>query len=164
MKPALFKHGPRVLHVLALLTLSVISPASHAYQVGDSVDPQLLKALNIDNQKITLVDFFASWCTSCKKELPELDGLRDELAKRGVAIIGIDTDKELEKGKQFQQKLGLHFPVMDDTEQKVVSQFQPMGMPALFYLHQGKVVQLRLGAMPHLAEQIGRDLDALPHP
>ena len=81
-----------------------------------------------------------------------------------MAIIGIDTDKELEKGKQFQQKLGLHFPVMDDTEQKVVSQFQPMGMPALFYLHQGKVVQLRLGALPHLAEQIGRDLDALPHP
>ena len=88
MKPALFKHGPRALHALALLTLSVISPASHAYQVGDSVDPQLLKALNIDNQKITLVDFFASWCTSCKKELPELDGLRDELAKRGVAKIG----------------------------------------------------------------------------
>ena len=70
MKPALFKHGPRALHALALLTLSVITPASHAYQVGDSVDPQLLKALNIDNQKITLVDFLLPGVPPAKRSCP----------------------------------------------------------------------------------------------
>lgn len=153
-----------VLRGLLLGALACFSLNTQAYQVGDTVDPDLLKALKIDNQQITLVDFFASWCTSCKKELPELNGLREELAAQQVAIIGIDTDKEVEKGIAFQQKLGLQFPITNDADQQIVRRFQPMGMPALFYLHQGKVVQLRLGAMPHISDQIRRDIHALRQP
>lgn len=142
----------------AIMTLGA-STSAFAYNVGDKVDPAVLKQLNVDPNKVTLVDFFASWCTSCKKELPLLDNMSLDTSK--VAVIGVDTDKKVAKGKAFQKKLKLKMRVYDDPSQAIISKFKPFGMPALYYIKGGKIVKIRQGALPHIDKKIEKDLKKL---
>lgn len=144
--------------VVVLVSLAVGSNA-FAYRVGDKVDADVIKKLNIDPNKVTVVDFFASWCTSCKKELPILNNMVFNKSK--VAIIGVDTDKVESKGIAFQKKLNLTFPIYNDTNQSVVKKFAPFGMPALYYIKDGRVVKIRQGALPRIDKKVSNDLAKL---
>jgi thiol-disulfide isomerase/thioredoxin len=53
------------------------------------------KTVSIDAFKgrVTLVNFWATWCVPCKKEIPDLIAISNELAARNVTVIGISTDR-----------------------------------------------------------------------
>lgn len=53
------------------------------------------KTVNFDSYrgKVTLVNFWATWCVPCKRELPDLVTLSKELSDKNVKIIGISTDR-----------------------------------------------------------------------
>lgn len=142
-----------------LLSSSLVSMPAQAYNVGDTVDADVLRTLNINPNKVTLVDFFASWCSSCKKELPVLDNMA--LNSQQVDIIGVDTDKDVNKGKAFQKSLNLKMRIYNDPSQKIISKFKPFGMPALYYIKGGKVVNIRQGAIPNIDKKIASDLRKL---
>jgi len=139
--------------ILPLACLLMLTNAN-AYIVGESIDPNIAKTLKIDSSKITLVDFFASWCVSCKKELPLINKLNKTIDSKKVEIIGVGTDKELAKGKAFQKKLALNFRVHDDPTQKVIAAFNPIGMPAVYVLKGGKVVDVIFGAIPNIDKEL----------
>lgn len=157
----IFRTLCKSMSAVGLATIMTIgaSTSAYAYNVGDRVDSSVLKQLDIDPNKVTLVDFFASWCTSCKKELPILDGMSFD--KRKVDVIGVDTDKKLSKGMAFQKKLGLKMRIYNDPKQEVIGKFKPFGMPALYYIKNSKVVKIRQGALPHIDKKIEKDLKKL---
>ena len=49
------------------------------------------------NGKVVLVNFWATWCDPCKKEIPELIKLNDEYASRGLVILGVSMDDDGKK-------------------------------------------------------------------
>ena len=73
----------------------------------------------------------------------------------------MDIDEELDDGKKFQSDLNISFPVYDDTDQRVVEAFGPIGMPALYYVIDNKVVRKRIGPINHIDDQIREDLGDL---
>lgn len=146
--------------IFALLILSISLPVS-AYQEGDTLSKEVLTRLNIDSSELTIVDFFAEWCVSCKEELPEVNQLANELEGTGVSIKGVDVDESVEVGLQFQKQLGLTFPVVNDPNQELIAEFKPIGMPALYYIYQGQVLKIRFGAINHIRDVIIGDLTAM---
>jgi len=73
--------------------------------------------------KVVLVDFWATWCQPCKKEMPGYQNLLDLYASRGFAVIGFkfDTMMEMEDPIQFAKKIGVRYPLAvapDDLKQK----------------------------------------------
>lgn len=142
------------------LFVVLLSPVSAgAYQVGDKVDEAILKALAVDPEKLTIVDFFASWCASCKKEIPLLDAMPIDAEK--AELLGVCTDKDVKKGQAFQQDLNIQFRVYDDVKQDVVAAFAPFGMPAIYYVQHGVVKQVRFGAIPRIDQVVEKDIRAL---
>lgn len=148
------------LFTLACLLL-VFSNPSYSYEVGDTIDEEVAKLLNLPEGKPAVLDFFASWCLSCAKEIPDLQKFISEDAKGQIAVIGVDVDEELEDGLRFQKKLNIHFPVFNDTEQTVIEAFGPIGMPALYYVIDGILVGKKIGAIHHIDQQIIKDLEEL---
>ena len=69
------------------------------YQKGDTLDADMYKHLELQNRKLYIIDFFASWYGSCKKELPLIAKANKQLDPEKVEIIGIDVDKDVKKGK-----------------------------------------------------------------
>ncbi|MCZ8498760.1 thioredoxin domain-containing protein [Vibrio lentus] len=73
---------------LALLALCLSLPL--AYQKGDSLSPDVIEKLQLNKDELTIVDFFAEWCVSCR-ELPEVNQLYTELKGTGVTFKGVDA-------------------------------------------------------------------------
>ncbi len=128
-----------------------------AYEVGERIDDSIAKKLNL-GADITVVDFFASWCVSCKKELPFVNKLSKNLDEKEVKFVGIDTDEELQDGLEFQKELGITFSVINDTKQEIVAKFNPLGMPAIYYIKDKKIVKKIFGAVNHIDKVIKKDI------
>ncbi len=148
-----------------LVSLIFICASLFSYQVGDSVDKDISEQLGISNEKIYIVDFFASWCSSCEKEIPYISKVNQKIDKSKTEIIGIDVDKDIDKGKEFQamlkEKNALTFRVINDPKNKIIKKFKPIGMPALFYIKGMKVVHVIYGAVDNVDEIILSDLKRL---
>ena len=132
--------------ILLLLCVAMLTNV-YAYKIGDSISPAIAKKLNIKNSKVTVVDFFASWCVSCKHELPLINKVNARMNKKKFEIIGVCTDKVIAKGKAFQKALGLKFRVYNDNKQTIIKAFNPIGMPALYIIKNGKVIDTLMGAV-----------------
>jgi len=63
---------------------------------------------------ILVVNFWASWCAPCRRELPLLDQWNAAWAGRGARVIAISIDSDARKAKQFAEEMKLTLPVMHD--------------------------------------------------
>lgn len=63
--------------------------------------------------KVVLIDFWATWCQPCKKEMPGYQKLVDRYGARGFAVVGFkfDTMADSEDPVHFAKRIGVHYPL-----------------------------------------------------
>jgi peroxiredoxin len=98
-----------------------------------------------------LINFWATWCGPCKKELPDLVSINDELKGKKFKLIGVSVDKGGEAVKEvsdFAQKNDLHYPIIvDEADQLDKAYGNIRGIPTTFLLDEdGKIVKTYVGA------------------
>jgi thiol-disulfide isomerase/thioredoxin len=147
-----------------LLTL-LLGSQLFAYDVGNTIPPSMVQHLNIGGDKVYVIDFFASWCASCQKEIPLIAKANRSLDHTKVEIIGIDVDQNPENAEAFQKELKakdtLNFRVVNDPQNLVISTFNPVGMPTLYYVKDQKVMKIITGAVDAIDQQIQYDLKTM---
>jgi len=90
--------------------------------------------------KVVLLNFWATWCPPCRKEMPDLEMLYRRFGAQGLIILGID-DEEAETVKPFIAQQGITYTVLLDPGRKVNTLFQIEGIPKTFvYDRDGKIV------------------------
>src|SRR5262252_4104870 len=69
--------------------------------------------------KVVLIDFWATWCQPCKKEMPGYQKLVDRYGSQGFVAIGFkfDTMMDMEDPLQFAKKIGVRYPLAVATDQ-----------------------------------------------
>jgi len=105
---------------------AVIAPGELGSSLPDfSVkDLQGRKISSVDLRgKVVLIDFWATWCQPCKKEMPGYQKLVDCYGARGFVVVGFkfDTMADSEDPVQFAKKIGVHYPLAiapDELKQK----------------------------------------------
>ncbi len=90
--------------------------------------------------KVVLVNFWATWCPPCRKELPDLEALYQRFRSRGLVILAV-SDEDAAKVQPFVAEHKLTYPVLLDPGRKVNGLFQVEGIPKSFvYDRDGKLV------------------------
>jgi peroxiredoxin len=90
--------------------------------------------------KVVLVNFWATWCPPCRKEMPDLNTLYERFKDQGFVILAI-SDEEMDKVKPFIAERQIAYPILLDPGRKVNELFQVEGIPKSFvYDRQGKLV------------------------
>jgi thiol-disulfide isomerase/thioredoxin len=141
-----------------IYSLLFSSVALLALESGDTLPKEIQTKLNLEADKVYIVDFFASWCKSCKKELPLVANIyNDKIAQ----VVGVNVDKNQEDGEKFVKDLSLPFPVVYDIDKSLVKTFDPLGFPAIYYVKDGKVLHVIFGAVEDIDKKIAEDIKSI---
>ncbi len=90
--------------------------------------------------KVVLVNFWATWCPPCRKEMPDLQALYDKYKDQGFVVLSI-SDEEAGKVSPFIAERKISYPVLLDPRRKVNEAFVVEGIPKSFvYDREGKLV------------------------
>jgi peroxiredoxin len=90
--------------------------------------------------KVVLVNFWATWCPPCRKEMPDLETMYQRFRERGLVILAI-TDEDASKVKPFIEERKFSYPILLDPGRKVSETFRVEGIPKSFlYDRNGRLV------------------------
>jgi peroxiredoxin len=90
--------------------------------------------------KVVLVNFWATWCPPCRKEIPDLESLYSRFQKQGFVVLGI-SDEETGKVAPFVKENNVNYPILLDTGRRINELFGVEGIPKSFvYDRDGKIV------------------------
>ena len=159
---------PRSLALMSLFSLLFGFARAEPLQIGDKA-PQISATtdagttLNLGDvykkNDYTLVWFYPKALTGgCTKQGCSLRDASAELKQKGVTVVGVSTDP-VEKQKEFKEKNNFPFPLLADTDKKVVKAFGQSGVAmasreAYLIDKQGKVVYHDKGQTEKQAEMV----------
>jgi thiol-disulfide isomerase/thioredoxin len=100
--------------------------------------------------KVRLVVFWASWCPSCRQELPALIRLQEKYQKQGVQVVAIAVDpKEAAARDAYVKKMGFNFPSLAGDAQVKQDYGQVTSIPTTFMIgRKGYIYKHYIGAYP----------------
>jgi len=108
--------------------------------------------------KVVLVNFWATWCQPCRREMPDLDALYQRFKDQGFVILAI-SDEGAEKVKTFLAENKISYPILLDPGRKVNDLFRIGGIPKSFvYDRNGKLVaqSIDMRTQKQFLELLGR--------
>jgi cytochrome c biogenesis protein CcmG/thiol:disulfide interchange protein DsbE len=106
--------------------------------------------------KPALVNFWASWCEPCREEAPQLQKLQSSLGGSG-ALVGVDYTDKASGGREFVEKYGWTFPILEDPDGVYGARFHFSNLPTTVVLDaKGRIVETLHG--PQTAAGLRRAL------
>lgn len=85
---------------------------------GKTIDPENLKG------KVVLLQFTASWCSVCRKEMPHLESeIWQQYKDKGLVFIGVDRDEPLDVIQKFAKEMKISYPLALDPNADIFGKF-----------------------------------------
>ena len=84
--------------------------------------------------RVLVVNFWASWCTPCVRELPSLNRLRKEFADQPFEILGVNVAEPPNRLTRFLKRQPIDFPVLYDRESEAFYAWNVKGLPTSFVI------------------------------
>jgi peroxiredoxin len=95
--------------------------------------------------KIVLLNFWATWCPPCRKEIPSMIKLYKRYNDKGLEIIGVNLDRMNKSGvEKFSSEYNINFPILLDPTGKTATLYGITVLPATFILDQNGKIQERV--------------------
>ncbi len=113
--------------------------------------------------KVVLLNFWATWCAPCRKEMPSMEKLWQTYREQGLVILAVSTDNGGESRiRNFVGRLNLTFPILLDADSLASDQYQVSGIPVSFLIdRQGRIVDRVLGSKEWASESVFQQMEGL---
>lgn len=94
--------------------------------------------------QVVVVNFWASWCAPCRRELPQLDGWNTDWAPRGAHVVAVSLDSDRERARRFASDQELKLTVLHDGPEGLARQLDLPAVPTTYVLDRDGVVVLEV--------------------
>jgi peroxiredoxin len=135
--------------------VSLTGVAGKAPAVGDL--PPDFTAKTWDGKTVSLSDyagkplwltFGASWCPDCRSEVADVEATYLKYQPKGLALLAVFISEPATDIGGYAQRAGLTFPIAVDTNTRIASTYQTLGIPTHFFIGaDGRIREIRIGAL-----------------
>ncbi len=112
--------------------------------------------------KVVLLDFWATWCPPCRKEIPGYVELYNTYKSRGLVVIGVSMDEDAPDVKSFAAQMKMNYPILlgFGREDDLKPAFGELPLPTSFVIaRDGRICARHDGLTAK--EQVEREITAL---
>lgn len=92
---------------------------------------------------VVLLNFWATWCSPCKLEMPDIQERFVQYQEQGLIVMGVNFDEGPSDVGAFRDELGLTFNILLDPGALVQRQYQITGYPTSIFIDREGVIQVR---------------------
>ena len=136
---------------IIFLMISLVSFSNSAKAPDFNLKDQYGVVHSLENYKgkVIFLNFWATWCPPCKKEMPDIENIYKEYGenKKDVVILGINSEKENEV-KKFLKDKGYTFPTVIDENSEVMRKYFIQAFPTSFVIDkEGNVYGYVMGGL-----------------
>jgi thiol-disulfide isomerase/thioredoxin len=105
--------------------------------------------------KPVLIVFWASWCPTCKSEVPKVNQLVEKYQARGMDFVAVNigANDSIERARAFVQKTGIKYPVFFDSAQTLAQQYTLQGVPTVIIADKRGIIRFRHFMVPSISEE-----------
>lgn len=103
--------------------------------------------------KVVMLNFWATWCPPCRREIPSMESIYQDLQKDGFVVLAVNEFESTDHVFAYTGQLSVFptFPILFDSDSKISQDYDVKGLPTTLLIDkQGKVVYRAVG---------GRDFD-----
>ncbi|MDP2729935.1 MAG: TlpA disulfide reductase family protein [Dehalococcoidales bacterium] len=98
--------------------------------------------------KVVFINFWATWCPSCRAEMPEIEAAYQKYREAGVMVIGVDIAEPKSVVRQYVEEGGFSWTFVLDSTGEVSRDYQVVEIPTSFFLdREGIIRTVSIGAM-----------------
>jgi thiol-disulfide isomerase/thioredoxin len=111
----------------------------------------------LKGDKLTVIDFWATWCKPCIKAIPELNVVYENYKEKGVAFISINCDgpRSIAKAVPMGKSLKIEYPLLLDINSDVKNQLNLTAFPTLIIVNaEDKIVYIHEGYANSYSEEV----------
>ncbi len=129
--------------LLCLFTAQTMAAKAPDFKLSTDKGKIELKKLR---GKVVYVDFWASWCTPCRKSFPWMNDMHKRYAKKGLKIVAINLDTNKAKAREFLKENRARFTVAYDPKGKSAEAYGVPAMPTSYLLdRKGNIIEKHYG-------------------
>ncbi len=117
------------------------------------------KLQNLSGETVTLsslagraviLNFWATWCPPCRREMPLLDQIQKKYGNKGLTVVGLDVDEPLELVKSYISSVNVSYPIWVDAPletpgydrtRAIFSRFGGVGFPSTIFIDRAGIIQ-----------------------
>lgn len=109
-------------------------PATPAPELGARDTGGISRTLADYRGRVVLLNFWASWCPPCQREMPSMERLRVKMAGRPLEIVALDSAETADEVNAFLAKMKLGFPILLDPDGSNTRRWKVFALPTSFLL------------------------------
>jgi thiol-disulfide isomerase/thioredoxin len=107
--------------------------------------------------RVVLLNFWATWCTPCREEMPSIGQLRKKLAGRPFSVLAVNVDEPDSRVRKFLAEVPLEFPVVLDPGGRTTRAWKVRILPASFIIGpDGRIRYAVVGELDWGSERVVR--------
>jgi cytochrome c biogenesis protein CcmG, thiol:disulfide interchange protein DsbE len=97
--------------------------------------------------KVVLVNFWATWCSPCREEMPSLQSLLNQMDATYLKLLALSVDDSWEPVNEFMRESGTVLPVYGDFDKQVATRYGTLKFPETYVVDKkGRVALKVIGA------------------
>jgi peroxiredoxin len=107
------------------------------------VKGKAVRLADFRGKKAVLLNFWATWCPSCQKEMPTMEALYQRFKAGGLEIVAVSIDRDRQDVAMFMEAYGLTFPALLDADSRIANTYRVSGIPTHYFIDRAGVIQSR---------------------